>query len=153
MSFITLILFHLFTEHTYFIMSFAICDKCVKKELSSFHSCLHLATCCTKEKDNAPPPRSIVWEPSKCDTCSTWLARCERSSLSALEKKHLLAFVRAVAERRMKRPVNKERICDFFPDDRVANLITPLLEEEGKNFPLFKKKKKTPTFHISLTYS
>ena len=144
MSFITLILFHLFTEHTYFIMSFAICDKCVKKELSSFHSCLHLATCCTKEKDNAPPPRSIVWEPSKCDTCSTWLARCERSSLSALEKKHLLAFVRAVAERRMKRPVNKERIWDFFPDDRVANLITPLLEEEESSHTSRGRKRSRP---------
>ena len=69
----------------------------------------------------------LSWVPSKCEICTPWLSHCEHSSLSAQEKLNFITFIRAIAGRRHKRPVAKERIKSFFPTDKVAKLVKALL--------------------------
>ena len=66
----------------------------------------------------------------------TWINRCNRSTISAQERSNFLTFIRTLAERRRKRPVGKERILDFFPDDKVAALVNTLLEQDGESHSL-----------------
>ena len=92
--------------------------KCENKDFASFHSCFHLAPCCPKESKDAPTPKSITLAPSACEVCSTWIDRCNRSTISAQERINFFTFIRALAEHRRKRPVGKDRIWDFFPMKR-----------------------------------
>ena len=111
------------------------CSKCLEKaeSFTKIHSCLHHSICVVPEPPDAPNPRSVVWEPSKCPTCMKWVDHLKRSTLSSLERDCFRSFLQAIFSRRRRSGVHKERQWFFFPSLELQETTSPIWSPAGKS--------------------
>ena len=79
----------------------------LKPLLRCIHACIPLTVFCPKLPDASHPSR-VVWEPTKCPTCTMWVDHLKRSSLSSLERDCLRSFLKTIFSRGRKLGIPKK---------------------------------------------